>query len=396
MTFRAGRIALEGVNGLARKARWPPARRGAQREWAAVRQSVRSAVKESGPERDTLVQSLKAAAAAIIAWALTGWWLHAPMAFLAPWTAVALVSGTVYQSLRTGSQQFAIIALGTVWASAAMTFTHDQTMAAMVLTLPFMTLLGNYRRFGSQGLLGASTALFVITAGSSSTSTVGHRLLETLIGAVVGIAVNALILPPVHLRSVGDRLRLLARDSAGLLDAMAHGLREDSALVKAADWHAEASRLQLSLQGVADARRWATEGARWNPGGRLRRTGPPPPPFAEDVRWTRICTHILAVARTLSGIGDDDKDLPRPPPRFLVELSDVLEQAARVCAEEPDPAAPSTVERIERREAAFDTAWTSHRALAGHFREQEGTAAAVGGELLLETRQLLIDLAPPS
>ncbi|MGP3633647.1 FUSC family protein [Streptomyces sp. 24-1644] len=377
---------------MARDVRRLAAGRWAGREWAAVRRSVHSAFEESGPERDTLVQSLKAAAAAIIAWALTGWWLQAPMAFLAPWTAVALVSGTVYQSLRTGTQQFAIIALGTVWASAALAITHDQTMAAMLLTLPFMTLLGNYRRFGSQGILGASTALFVITYGSSSASTVGHRLLETLIGAVVGITVNALILPPVHLRSVRDRLRQLARNSANLLDTMAHGLREDSALERAESWHAEASRLTLSLQGVADARYWATEGARWNPGGRLRRTGPPPPPFAEDIRWGRVCTRILAVARTLNGIGDGDMGLPTPSPCFLVELSDVLEQAARVCAEEAEP--PISSPAAERREAAFDKAWTAHRTLADNFQQQKGTAAAVGGELVLETRQLLMELAP--
>ncbi|MFF3263649.1 aromatic acid exporter family protein [Streptomyces sp. NPDC002932] len=354
---------------------------------------MHSAVKESGPERDTLVQSLKAAAAAIIAWALTGLWLQAPMAFLAPWTAVALVSGTVYQSLRTGTQQFAIIALGTVWASAAMAFTHDRTMAAMVLTVPFMTLLGNYRRFGRQGLLGASTALFVITAGSSSTSTVGHRLLETLTGAVVGITVNAFVLPPVHLRSVRDRLHHLARESADLLDAMAQGLREDNAWESTEKWHAEASRLTLSLRGVADARHWATEGARWNPGGRLRRAGPAPPPFAQDVRWGLVCTRILAVARTLDGVGDDDKGLPEPPSCFLAELSEVLEQAARVCAEENEPSGPSPA--AERRGTAFERAWTAHRTLADNFRHQEGAGAAVGGELLLETRQLLLELAPP-
>lgn len=366
--------------------------RWAAREWAAVRRSVHGAFEAPGPERDSLVQSLKAAAAAITAWALTGWWLKAPMAFLAPWTAVALVSGTVYQSLRTGTQQFAVIALGTVWASAAMTLTHDQTMAAMLITLPFMTLLGNYRRFGTQGILGASTALFVITYGSSSTSSVGHRLLETLIGAVVGITVNAFVLPPVHLRSVRDRLRRLARGSADLLDAMAQGLREDNAWEEAQNWHAEASRLTLSLQGVADARGWATEGARWNPGGRLRRTGPPPPPFAEDVRWGRVCTRVLSIARTLDGVGDDDKGLPAPPPRFLAELSVVLEQAARVCAEENEPLASSPA--AERRGTAFDKAWTAHRALTENFRQQEGTASAVGGELLLESRQLLFALAP--
>ncbi|WP_406388113.1 FUSC family protein [Streptomyces sp. NBC_00887] len=380
------------MNGLVRKARWSANGRWAGREWTAVRRSVHSAFEESGPERDTLVQSLKAAAAAIIAWALTGWWLQAPMALLAPWTAVALVSSTVYQSLRTGSQQFGIIVLGTVWASAAMAVTHDQTMAAMLLTLPFMTLLGNYRRFGSQGILGASTALFVITYGSSSASNVGHRLLETLIGAVVGIMVNALVLPPVHLRSVRDRLRRLARGSADLLDAMAHGLREDNAWEKAGNWHTEASRLSLSLQGVADARHWATEGARWNPGGRLRRTGPPPPPFTEDVRWGRVCTRILAVARTLNESGGDGRGLPTPPPCFLVELSDVLEQAARMCLEEAEHPASATDDR--RRERAFDKAWVTHRALADNFQHQEGPAAAVGGALLLETRQLLMDLAP--
>lgn len=381
-----------GVNGLAWDVRWPSAGRWAAREWAVVQRSIHSAFEESGPERDTLVQSLKAAAAAIIAWALTGWWLQAPLALLAPWTAVALVSSTVYRSLRTGAQQFGIIALGTVWASAAMALTHDRTMAAMLLTLPFMTLLGNYRRFGSQGILGASTALFVITDGSSSASTVGHRLLETLIGAVVGVTVNALVLPPVHLRSVRDRLRRIARESADLLDTMAHGLREDDALEEAENWHAEASRLTLSLEGVADARRWATEGARWNPGGRLRRTGRPPPPFAEDIRWGRVCTRVLAVARTLNGIGGDDQGFPTPPPCFLAELSDVLEQAARVCAEESEPPAPYLA--AERREVAFGVAWTAHRALTDSFQEQEGTAAAVGGELLLETRQLLLELAP--
>ncbi|MGW0860733.1 FUSC family protein, partial [Streptomyces sp. NPDC002690] len=346
---------------------------------------------EAGPERDTLVQSLKAAAAAIVAWALTGWWLHAPMALLAPWTAVALVAGTVYQSLRMGLQQCAVIAVGTVWASAAMVITRDQTMAAMLLTVPFMTLLGNYRRFGSQGLVGATTALFVITAGSSSAFTVGHRLLETLIGAAVGITVNALVLPPVHLHNVRDRLGRFARGTSDLLGTMARGLREEGGLDDAGRWDAEATRLALSLRGVADARARATEGARLNPGSRLRRAGPPPPPVSEDMRWGQVSSRVLAVTRTLSGIGSGDAELPGPSPRFLTDLADVLDQAARVCAREGAPlscegAAPG------RDEPAADQAWVALRALSDTFRLQEGAAAAVGGELLLEARQLMREL----
>ncbi|GDY58514.1 hypothetical protein SVIO_091370 [Streptomyces violaceusniger] len=55
-----------------------------------------------GRERDLLVQSLKAAGAATLAWAVSGWWLKDPVALMAPWVAVVLVQATVYRSLFKG------------------------------------------------------------------------------------------------------------------------------------------------------------------------------------------------------------------------------------------------------------------------------------------------------
>ncbi|CAH9419900.1 hypothetical protein SGL43_06956 [Streptomyces globisporus] len=371
--------------------------RWAGREWAEVRRSVRSAFVEAGPERDTLVQSLKAAGAAIAAWAVSGWWFQAPMALLAPWTAIAMVGSTVYQSVRTGVQQFAIIALGTLWASAAMAFTRDRTMTAMLLTLPLMMLLGNYRRFGNQGIYGATTALFVITGGVSSTSTVGHRLLETLIGAVIGLLVNAFVLPPVHLRSVRDRLVRLARETADVLGAMAEGLGEEDGLEKSEGWHHSAGGLTASLQNVSEARRWAMEGARWNPGGRLRRAGPKPPPFAEDMRWGRVCTRVLAITRTLETI-NDDTELAPPSPDFFRLLSNVLGQASSICVVEAELLVGfgNDATQHERRDAAVREAWSVLSSLTDTFHRQEPRTSAVGGQLLLETRQLLMEFAPSS
>ncbi|MEV6852291.1 aromatic acid exporter family protein [Streptomyces microflavus] len=388
-------MSTEKGNGLTGKARLTRPRRWVGQEWAEVRRSVRSALVEAGPERDTLVQSLKAAGAAIAAWAVSGWWFQAPMALLAPWTAIAMVGSTVYQSVRTGIQQFAIIALGTVWASAAMAFTRDQTMAAMLFTLPFMMLLGNYRRFGSQGIYGATTALFVITGGVSSTSTVGHRLLETLIGAVIGLLVNAFVLPPVHLRSVRDRLVRLARETADVLGAMAEGLREENGLEKWESWHHSAGGLTVSLQNVSEARRWAMEGSRWNPGGRLRRTGPKPPPFSEDMRWGRVCTRVLAITRTLEVI-NDDSELAPPSTDFFRLLSDVLGLASSICVVEAELLVGSGNEATqhEHRDAAVREAWSALSSLTDTFHRQEPWAAAVGGELLLEARQLLMELVP--
>ncbi|MEU0355281.1 FUSC family protein [Streptomyces cyaneofuscatus] len=363
-------------------------------EWAEVRRSTRAACVETGPERDTFVQSLKAAAAAIAAWAVSGWWFQAPMALLAPWTAIAMVGTTVYQSVRTGIQQFAIITLGTLWASAAMAWTHDRIMVSMLLTLPFMMLLGNYRRFGSQGIYGATTALFVITGGVASTSTVGHRLLETLIGAVIGLLVNAFVLPPVHLRSVRDHLVRLVGETEDVLGAMAAGLREEQGLKKAEGWHRSAGALTLSLQSVGEARHWAMEGSRWNPGGRLRRTGSMPPPFAEDGRWSRVCTRVLALARTLKGLSDD-AELTAPSPDFLRLLSDVLDEANHICAIETELLSQTgAVELRERRDAAVLESWNALGLLTEAFHRQAPQASAAGGELLLEARQLLLELAP--
>ncbi|MER6678498.1 aromatic acid exporter family protein [Streptomyces sp. NPDC000983] len=117
--------------------------------------SVRRAWVEPGRERDVAVQAAKAALAAGVAWAVVGWWLHAPMAFMAPWAAIVLVESTVYRSLAHGLQQLAAIAAGTVVATAC-AMVLDSTLVAMALVLPVAVLLGNYRRLGNQGIYAAT------------------------------------------------------------------------------------------------------------------------------------------------------------------------------------------------------------------------------------------------
>ncbi|WP_181383361.1 aromatic acid exporter family protein [Streptomyces sp. NWU339] len=359
--------------------------------------SARSALRRPGPERDTMVQSLKAAGAAIAAWALTGWWLEAPMALLAPWTAIVLVASTVYRSVHSGVQQFAVIVVGTLWASAALAVAGNSTLGAMALTLPPLVLIGNYRRLGSQGIYGATTALFVITYGASAAGDVGHRLLETLIGAVVGIAVNAFVLPPVHLRSVRENLHGLVHHSGELLASVAEGLREEDGLSDAAQWHDRARRLGGTVQALADARRWTSESYRFNPGRRMRRNGPALPPAEADVAWERISGHLVAITRTLDGAAGDEPRLVAPSSACLARCAEVLGQAATVCrvdAEILEQAgrSPSAAQQ-DRRDAALEEALTAHDALITDIQREEGAAVATGGELVVETHQLLCELA---
>lgn len=365
-------------------------------EVAAVGRTVRGAVRGSGPERDTVVQSLKAAGAAVTAWALTGWWLNAPLALMAPWTALALVDATVYRSLRSGLQQLVVIVLGALLASAAMAATDGSTLGAMLIVLPVMTLVGTHRRLGAQGIYGATTALFVITYGAYSLTEVGHRLMETAIGAVIGIAVNALILPPVHLRNVHDQLRRLPRESAELLQIMAQGLRDEEwSATDAAGWHDRGRRLGQVLRALASAREWTAESSRFNPGFRLRRTGPPPPPPEKaDAVWERAVAHLQAITRTLAGTAGEKARLTAPGAAFLRRYADLADEAATLCQAEEDLLADhERAEAGQRYRRARARAQELYDGLADDFREQrDPPAAAASGELLVEMKQLLHEL----
>ncbi|MFC8336838.1 hypothetical protein ACFUJX_07525 [Streptomyces rubiginosohelvolus] len=191
-----------------------------------------------------------------------------------------------------------------------------------------------------------------------------------------------------------DRLVRLVGETADVLGAMAEGLDTEDGLKHSEGWHRAAGNLTVSLQHVSEARRWAMEGSRWNPGGRLRRTGPRPPAFAEDARWGRVCTRVLDLTRTLKGLSDDSELVP-PSPDFLRLLCEVLEKAGHICAVESELlSGPGTDELRESRDAAFREAWSAIGSLTDAFHRQAPSTSAVGGELLLEARQLMTELAP--
>ena len=123
----------------------------------AIGRAARAAWRGPGRERDLLVQSLKASAAAILAWLVAGVWMGDPMALMAPWVAVVLVQATVYSSLMQAARQLAAICCGTVLASVALAVTGS-TLGAVALSVPPLVILANLPRFGDQ-LIGEEIAV---------------------------------------------------------------------------------------------------------------------------------------------------------------------------------------------------------------------------------------------
>nr|WP_244328721.1 aromatic acid exporter family protein [Streptomyces marokkonensis] len=365
----------------------------------SVGRAARAAWRGPGRERDLLIQSLKAAAAAVLAWLLAQVWLGDPMALMAPWVALVLVQATVYSSLLQGTRQFAAICVGALVASGAQAVTDDTT-GALALSLPVLMLLSNWPRFGDQGIYAATTAVFTIATGTVSAAAVGHRLGQAALGAVVGVAVNALVLPPIHLRDVRENLAALARETGDVLHTVARDLHDGEWDGETAvGWVGASARLQDRLEALRSARGWSRESLRLT-SGPLRALHRVPaealPPEEEDERFGRVTGHVTALTRTLAVAADERRTPAAPDAAVLRRYARLLELIGDRCRAEADRlvggGAQANTLLDERTESAMREL---HERLQEGLREQAGQGpapTAVLGALVLQAENLWADL----
>ncbi|MES9522525.1 FUSC family protein [Streptomyces capoamus] len=300
--------------------------RGIRLTW----QNIRRAWAGPGRERDLAVQAVKAALAAWVAWAVAGWWLRAPVAFVAPWVAVVLVESTVYRSIARGLQQLGAIAAGTVAATAVGLLLHS-TVTAMAVVLPLAMLLGQWRRLGSQGIYAATGALFVLTNGSVSIATSAARLTEALFGAVVGITVNALVRPPLYLHDTRTVLRDATEEAHDILRDVADGLAQGRwDPEEAAAWHERALRLHGLVEQARSSVEWSRESLRVNLRRRRAAAAPPDDKSYDDalVVLDYAAVHTAGVTRTVLEAATEDGRAPRPHPGPARRYAEFLCQSA--------------------------------------------------------------------
>ncbi|MFE2825484.1 hypothetical protein [Streptomyces sp. NPDC059271] len=358
-------------------------------EVAATAGSLRRAFTSAGRERDACVQALKAAGAAVAAWAVVGAWWNAPMALMARWTAVALVQGTVYRSVRTGVQQLALIAAGTFLAAGAAMITGN-VMAAMALALPPAALLGIHNRFGDQGVYAPTTVIFALAYGTLSGEDMAHRLAETAVGAVIGISVNALLLPPVHLRGVEEALSAMAREHSSLLRMMADDLAAGYAEEDAARWRGRVAQISASLEGLRNARIWNRESYRFNPGQRMRRGFRDAPSIDHDAYWERFLDRTSAIVDNLAAAAGEERGLAQPPPARLMLLARLLGAVADVCEwDRTRWGLHSDEADLARRDAAEDRAEQALVRLKSGLADEEPETVVTVGALSASGQQLL-------
>jgi hypothetical protein len=261
------------------------------------RRALGRAVEGPGRERDVLVQIGKSAGAAVVAWQVATVALHSHQPFLAPLAALITVHATVYQSVRGAAQHVLAVLAGVLLAFlAARTLGVEWYSLGLVLVVALV--IARWQRLGDSALQVPTTALLALTiAGGVQETALEARVVETLVGAVIGAATNLLVLPPVHLRSSRDAIASIASGVARLLRSVADGVRDEWGREEAQDWLERARRLDKLVREARSTTEQGRESLRLNP--RANPSALPIDPAALD-RAVDSLEHVAVQCRSIT------------------------------------------------------------------------------------------------
>ena len=211
-----------------------------------------------------LTQTVKTSAAAVIAWLVAVHFVGESQAFLAPWAALLTVHATVYRSVSEGLRQVGASVIGVI---IAYVFGDLVGFSAATLGLAVLVslLVGRNRRFGSEGLTVATTALVVLTTGHGDDSdSLETRLLYTGVGIAVGVLVNLLVWPPLGDRFAARHVDALAGRLGALLTRIAGDLRDGYTPETANGWIDRTGDIDQHIDDAWVLVRQAGESTRFN------------------------------------------------------------------------------------------------------------------------------------
>ncbi|WP_405876836.1 hypothetical protein OG762_00930 [Streptomyces sp. NBC_01136] len=337
-------------------------------------------------------RSVKNVIAAVTTWAVAGLWAAGPPQYLAVATALLMVNAeTVYRSVTDALHRVVTRVLGVSLALGA-AWLMGSTLGSIVAILGVALVMGG-RRMSDDRLQVASTAIVSLTAAAvapmgSVISLVG----ATLTGVVVGTAVNALVLPPVHLETSEAAIRGLAQDMGTLLRDMGRGLRERQQAGRAYVWLEKGRDLERRFADAREYLEQAEESLRWNTRCSVHKQRRPVTYGEAFQSLHRVSFQVRGIARTLADNAHDARTDHRLGQQFLDRYAETLEWSGRAVEEF---VGLEEIDARERLQEAIDRAMAWHGTmtdLVGRGTLAKPEAWHHYGSLMTDVERLLTDL----
>ncbi|MCX4849948.1 aromatic acid exporter family protein [Streptomyces sp. NBC_00893] len=304
-------------------------------------------------------QTLRSTAAAVIAYVVAVWALPHPAPLTAPLTALLVVQVTLYATLTTGIRRVNSVVVGVLIASA-FTALVGLNWWSLGLTIFASLIIGRLVRVGEFVPEVAISAMLVLGV-SQVASTAWDRVLETLIGAGVGLLFNLLLAPPVWVQPAGASIDGLAREMGAMLRATGVDVGGHISVERAADRLHTARRLDHDIVEVDASLRQAEDSLTLNPRVRqgllyrvVLRTG---------LDTLEICAVVLRVlSRTLTDLAKARTDEALFPADVAESLTELFGQLADAVESFSELITTPLAENAEEAEARLADALAVSRA----------------------------------
>lgn len=174
--------------------------------------------------RAPILQVLKSAVATVAAWLIAGWLIPGPLPVFAAIAALLVVQPSVNQSLGKAIERSIGVIAGVVIASTLGLVFGPNSWVILAAILVALLAAWAARMTAPTANQVAISAMLVLALGGTSPEYALDRVLETLIGAVIGIVVNALIVPPVLTAPAREQLSRLGSELASSVDRLGDAL----------------------------------------------------------------------------------------------------------------------------------------------------------------------------
>lgn len=315
--------------------------------------------------RPAVSWAVRLTGAAVASYAVALLLLTAPAPLLAPLTALLVVQLTPVSLLVSGLDRIASVVAGVALAVTFAAVFDQLTWWSLGLVVAASIIVGQVLRLGAN-LIEVPISAMLVMGAYGTEAAAGERIVETLIGAAVGVTTTLLLPPSIPVGGAGRALRRLGEDVADLLeragdDVGALGRDGPDFATAAASWLDEARRIDRGVPDVLSALLRAEEARRLN----LRSLATPDPgpglrhgleALERSAVAVRSMFRSFLDARATSAWYDEDlgPDVRAATSLVLHELSAAVRAFGRLTDAESQAArsartARAPVPRVERR-----------------------------------------------
>lgn len=249
-------------------------------------------------KRPPLLQMVKTALATILAWVIAGLLIpEGPPPVFAAIAAMLVVQPSLNQSLTKGIERSVGVIAGVVLASLLGIAFGDASWVVLIAVAAALTSAWGLRMTMGSANQVAISALLVLALGASTPNYAWDRIVETIIGAIIGIVVHLALVPPVAVEPARDALDTLVGEIANSLERLAVALSSPQSPHELWDLLTSARKLRPLREAADVALDEAEDSLSLNPRARGYRDELEAMRESIDETYGRIVTQVLGMTR---------------------------------------------------------------------------------------------------